>query len=81
MFKAYVVDKCAPLLLFNATLDSLDATRGSEDVLVNRGLVEDTVVVVMDDIDGGGSSHLTLNSLLSTKAKHIFLYQNIVRIE
>lgn len=49
--------------------------RGFEDVLVNRGAVEETVVVVIDDIVGGGSSHLTVKFLLPTKLKHIFLFQ------
>lgn len=60
MFMTYVVEKCALVLLFNATSDLLDETINSEDVLLNRGTVENTVVVVIDVV-GGGGPHLTLN--------------------
>lgn len=63
MFKSYVVAKYTLFFLFIATVDSLDETRDSEDVLVNRGAVEETVVVFIDDIVVGGSSHLTVKFL------------------
>lgn len=59
-FMTYVVEICALFLFFNATSDFLDEAIDFEDFLVNRGIVENTAVVVFDN-GGGGGPHLTLN--------------------
>lgn len=61
VFKIYLVVKCAVLLFITAAVDSFKET--TEEVLVNWGAVEETVVVFVDDIVGGWGQHPAISSL------------------
>lgn len=61
VFNIYLVVKCAVLLFITAAVDSFKET--TEEVLVNWGAVEETVVVFVDDIVGGWGPHLAISSL------------------